>query len=116
MLHGMGRQPHWPLEDVRRLAAEDRLALTLSACDVFESRVDARGWIRELIATLRPENFAHSIQLAVHTADIYGAYSVGHGWYLKFTMTRGTDGLAVLVISCHPVEHPLETLRGTIAP
>jgi hypothetical protein len=102
--------------DVQRLAAEDRLALTLSACDAFISRLGARRWIKDLIATLRPEDFAHSVQLEVHRADVYGVYNDGCGWYVKLTMTKDTDGLVVLVISCHLVERPLKTLKRTILP
>ncbi len=112
----MRPKPHWPLTDVRRLAAEDRLALTLSACDAFPSRMVAGVWIKDLIATLRPEHFAHSVQLEVHRADVYGIFKDGCGWYVKLSMAKDADGLAVLVISCHPVERPLKTGKRTITP
>lgn len=54
------------------------------------------------------------MQLEAHVADIYGVIVEGCGWYIKLTVERDARGALVLVISCHPVEYPLMTGRGTI--
>ncbi len=98
------------------MAAEDRLALTLSASAAFVTPMVARTWVKDLIAALRLEHFAHSVQLEVHRADVYGIFRDGIGWYVKLTLTKDAAGSVVLMISCHPVEWPLKTGKRTIAP
>ena len=109
-------RPHWPLAEIRSLAAKERLVLTHAACDHFSTRTDALDWIHGVIAELRVQDYAHSVQLEVHTADVYGVVVEGFGWYIKLTITSDACGKLALVISCHPVERPLMTRLGTIEP
>ncbi len=109
-------RPNWLLAEIRSLAAEERLILTHAACDHFPTRTEALDWIHGVIAELRPQDFAHSTQLEVHTADVYGVVAGNRGWYLKLTVENDARGRLVLVISCHPVERPLMTRLGVIEP
>jgi hypothetical protein len=110
------RQPHWSLAEIRGLAARERLVLTHAACDYFSTRSEALDWIHGVIAELRVADFAHSVELEVHTADVYGVVVDGCGWYLKLTLEMDAHEKLVLVISCHPVEYSLVTRGGTIEP
>ncbi len=112
----MTPRPHWPLAEIQRLAAEERLILTHAAGDDFPTRTEALDWIHGVITELQPVDFAHSVQLQVHAADVYGVVGESCGWYIKLTVERDARGALVLVISCHAVEYPLVTRRGTIEP
>ncbi len=112
----MTERPHWSLAEIRKLAARERLVLTHAACDHFSTRGEALDWIHGVVADLRTENFAYTVKLEVHTADVYGLVVDGCGWYLKLTLEKDARGELVLVISCHPVEYPLVTRGGTIEP
>ncbi len=102
------------MTDVQILASEDRLALTRTVYDLFFTREEAVRWIREVIVDLRLADFAHTAELDVHVADVYGFLVGDHGWYLKLTVAEDGDGSSVLVISGHPLERPLKTRGGWI--
>ncbi len=112
----MSTRPHWSLAEIRSLAANERLLLTHAACDHFPTRVEALDWVHGVIAELRAVDFAHSVQLEEHIADVYGVVVDDRGWYLKLTVDRDARGKLVLVISCHPVEYTLTTRLGRIEP
>ncbi len=92
------------------------MVLMRTVYDVFSTRVEALRWVRGVIADLRPADFAHTVELEVHVADVYGFVVGDNGWYLKLTMTEDADGSFVLVISCHPLQYPLSTQGGRISP
>jgi len=106
----------WDLEQIQDLAAQERLVLTQAASSCFSTFTEALDWVHGTIAELRLGDFAHSVQLQTHAADVYGIVAEERGWYLKLTVDQDAHGALVLVISCHPLEHPLSTLRGTIGP
>lgn len=112
----MSKRPHWSLAEIRSLAANERLLLTHAACDYFPTRTEALDWAHGVVAELRPADFAHSVQLEVHIADVYGVVVDGCGWYLKLTVDSDARGALVLLISCHPVEYTLTTRLGSIEP
>jgi gentisate 1,2-dioxygenase len=109
-------QPLWKLDLVQELAAQERLFLTRAASTCFPTFNEALDWVHAAIAELEPGHFAHSVQLHTHRADVYGFVAEGCGWYLKLTVEKDSREEFVLVISCHPLEHPILTLRGTIGP
>ncbi len=112
----MTKRPHWSLAEIRSLAAQERLLLTHAACDYFPTRTEALDWIHGVIAELRAVDFAHSVELRAHLADVYGVVVDNCGWYIKLTVDSDAHGKLVLVISCHPVEYPLMTRLGEIEP
>ena len=109
-------QPLWELALVQELAAQERLLLTQAASSCFSTFIEAVDWVHGAIADLQPGDFSHSVQLHTHAADVYGFVSEGCGWYLKLAVEQDSQGALVLVISCHPLEYPISTLRGTIGP
>ncbi len=109
-------RPRWSLTEVQMLAAEDRVVLTRTVYDLFSTRVEALRWVREVIADLRLADFAHTVDLEVHMADVYGFIVGDDGWYLKLTITEDDDDSFALVISCHPLAYPLNTQGGCISP
>ncbi len=110
------QRPRWPLAEIQSLAAEERLVLTHAACDYFPTRTEALDWIHGVLAELRAQDFAHSVQLEIHTADVYGVVVDNRGWYLKITVDSDARGRLLLVISCHPIERSLMTRLGVIEP
>lgn len=109
-------QPLWKLELVQELAVQERLLLTQAASSCFSTFTEALDWVHGAVAELQPGDFAHSVQPHTHAADVYGFVAEGCGWYLKLTIEEDARGALVLVISCHPLEYSILTLRGTIGP
>ena len=67
-----------------------------------------------MIASLTIGSFAETVQLGLDEADVYGVKREGRGWYVKLTVREESD--LVVVISFHPLEHRLQTNKGTVLP
>ena len=112
------RQPRWPLEEVKAVAAT-RNGLLLKktrALDFFATPKAAYARARQVISQLTVDRFSRSEQLQFDEwFDIYGVEIDGAGWMLKFTIDESQP--QVIVISLHPLERgPLQTNRGLVKP
>ena len=76
----MRTRSRWSLAEIQALAARERLVLTHAACDHFSTRTEAFDWTHAVLAGLQPQDFAHSAELEVHVADVYGVVVDGCGW------------------------------------
>jgi hypothetical protein len=111
------KQPHWDLDEVKRLAAEpDGLWVQVGRAVSFFGG-DARAALaaaRDEIARLSLRSFCETQRLTWDTADIYGFRRAdGAGWYMKLYIDQETQ---VTVISFHPLERPIRTNGGWIRP
>lgn len=98
------------------MVADDEFFCALeSAVAYFGTPDEAREAVQKAVATLDESNFAETLKLSKHVADIYGVDSDDGGWYLKLTVID-TDGPEVLIISFHPLEHPIKTNGGLVSP
>ena len=112
----MPSRPRWSLTQIKQLAADDHLLLTRRGCEYFETGAQAILEVKRLIANLTLGDFSQTAQLAKHLADIYGIKRDGAGWYLKLTVIEADKDETLLVISFHPLEHPLQTRGGKVSP
>jgi len=113
---GVHSKPRWPLAQVKTLAAEGRLLVTQRVCDVFPTQSEALLVVSNVLSELRLADFAYSAVLARHVADVYGVVVEGAGWYLKFSVGEDAEARAVVVISFHLLDRPLETRGGMVMP
>jgi len=91
--------------------AKDGLEILWSrAAQFFASRTEALVAARAILAGITNKDFARTIALAHDIANEYGVRWAGAGWYLKLTIDETVP--EVVVISLHPLEHPLRTNRG----
>lgn len=109
------KKPHWDLERVKGLAANDRLVLSRTrALNFFEADETAVATAKDVLAGLSADRFAHTL-LQPAKCDVYGVQIAGAGWYLKLTIDpQLPEGL--IVISLHPLEKPLRTNTGMVKP
>lgn len=56
-------------------------------------------------------NFCHTLH-QVDICDVYGVVLDGAGWYLKVTVQNPT----LIVVSLHPLMHPIRTNGGEVKP
>ena len=64
-------------------------------------------------AALRPGDYAYTLRMPNgQVQDVYGMLIKADGWYLKIEihMDDGQPG----IVSCHPAEHDVVTLLGTV--
>lgn len=111
------KAPHWDLARVQQLAAQPNglFVQVTRAAAFFGSMHEALGELREVIHRLTFQDFAETQQLTWDTADVYGIRMAdGSGWYLKITIDEEIPEL--VVISCHPLAHPLRTNGGVVKP
>ena len=108
--------PRWDLSKVKAIAAtaDGLRVLKTRALDSFPDRQTAYAAARSMISNLTIGNFAETVQLSLDEADVYGVKLTGRGWYVKLTVREGRD--LVVVISFHPLEHRLQTNKGTVLP
>ena len=108
--------PRWDLVTVKALAASPGglQVLKTRAIDSFPDRRTAYAAARSMIAALALGNFAETVRLGLDEADVYGVKIDGRGWYVKLTVREEND--LVVVISFHPLEHRLQTNKGTVLP
>ncbi|MGD0838999.1 MAG: type II toxin-antitoxin system MqsR family toxin [Polyangia bacterium] len=109
------RTPHWPLERVKTLAAEGKLFIQRArALQFFPDRGAAMEAAQDVIANLTRRSFAETKTQTYDTCDVYGVRWQDEGWYLKICIDETEP--EVVVISFHPLEHPLRTNGGTLEP
>lgn len=109
------RVPHWPLPQVKELAADGRIFIQRTRALAFFDTLNAAMVVaREVIDGLSEMSFAHSTQMTWDVADVYGVRLKEHGWYLKIAIDEAEPELAV--ISFHPLERPLKTNGGVVQP
>lgn len=110
--------PAYDLAEVQRQATAARTIVTFfdeKSLDVVSEILDldlpaAKVWIFRLLAQLTPENYAETLAAKAPPADVYGVFSEGRGWYVKFSFRHGR----LHVNSCHPPTDPLRTRTETI--
>ncbi len=113
---GKKNRPHWSLTVIRRMVAQDEFFCAFgSAVAYFATPGEAREAVQEAVAALEETNFAETVKLSTHVADVYGVPRDEGGWYLKLTIID-EDGPEVLVISFHPLERPIKTNGGLVSP
>ena len=111
----MAPTPHWSLERVKELAAQEKVFIQRTrALDSFDSLKTAFAAIRDVLLNLSEENFSHTVQLTWDVADVYGVVFREAGWYLKLCIDEAEPEVAV--ISFHRLERPLRTRSGVVAP
>jgi hypothetical protein len=113
IMHPM--KPYWPLERVKAIAAESgRLQVKRGrAANFFSSMGDALACARETILALSERNYAVTKHQA-DVCDVYGVKIEGDGWYLKLCIDESAP--TVVVVSLHPLDHPIRTRGGLINP
>ena len=73
----MGRRnrPHWSLTVIKRMVADDEFFCALeSAVAYFGTPDEARAAVQDTVATLHESNFAETVKLSKHVADISMAW------------------------------------------
>lgn len=85
--------------------ATETVAATLGLDDVR-----ARTFVLALVCRLTPGNYAGPFDAMKPPADVYGIFSDGWGWYLKFSLRHGR----LHIHSCHPPTDPLRTRTETV--
>ena len=111
------KAPYWDLARVQALAAQPQglFVQVTRAAAFFGSPSEALATLRTVIAQLTWKDFAETQQLTWDTADVYGIRMAdASGWYLKITVDEEIP--EVVVISCHPLAHPLRTNGGVVKP
>jgi hypothetical protein len=107
--------PHWPLSQVKQLAAEGKLFVQRTrALDFFSSLKEALTVARKVLVELELPSFAYTEKLTYDLADVYGVRIEDGGWYLKLTIDEQVPEVAI--ISLHPLERPLKTRGGVVKP
>lgn len=105
------KQPHWTLDEVKKLATEGKMLLSKTKAEsFFPNPAVAMAKAKTVIAELAVSQFAESLH-QTDICDVYGVKFDDKGWYLKLTI----DGLLV-VVSLHPLERPLKTNSGLVQP
>lgn len=109
------RQPYWPLEEVQKLAAGGTIWVQQTrAVAFFPTRREAIRSAIEVVSRLTVEDFAETRTLSQDTCDVYGVILGEGGWYLKLCIDEDIPEL--VIVSLHPLEHPISTNRGTVQP
>lgn len=76
---------------------------------------DVLSFILNLVAKLKPEDFAHTQLMPLEVGkplygDVYGKLVNGQVWFIKLTFE---DGVTTVVMSCHHAHHePLVLANG----
>lgn len=73
----------------------------------------ARAFARQAVLQLQPGDYAYTLAMPNgQVQDVYGVLINFDGWYLKIEihMDDGQPG----IVSCHPAEHDIITIRGTV--
>lgn len=75
---------------------------------------EAREHVKVAVLSLEAGDYSHTLRTPNgQVQDVYGRLIQGEGWYLKIEiqMHDGEPG----IVSCHPAEHDLSTVRGTVS-
>jgi hypothetical protein len=73
----------------------------------------ARAFARQAVLSLQPGDYAYTLAMPNgQVQDVYGVLVNAGGWYLKIEihMDDGQPG----IVSCHPAEYDIITIRGTV--
>ena len=110
-----GGAPRWRLDKVKALVAEGKFeVLYKRAAAFFETRHDARAAAEAFIRAVELRHYAGTKPLGIGECDEYAMPVNGAGWYLKITIDESMPG--VVVVSLHPLEHPIRTRGGEVKP
>lgn len=104
------KKPHFSLPDVKATMQRiDGLYLTKTKAEAsFPSHAQALAAARAMIAGLTEKDFVETKQQNPDACDVYAVVIGTRGWYIKLTLLPEQ----VLLISFHPLEHPIRTARG----
>lgn len=96
-------RPRYPLDEVKRLAADRRLMIAGRPRRFILNRygiTNISGFVSTLIAAIEPENFRKSDELRIESgvfADIYsGVHFEGEEWYVKLYIDGGETCVVIL--------------------
>jgi hypothetical protein len=110
--------PLYDLNEVQRQARTCPNIVVVSGPNATEivmgtmgfGHVEARAFVFSLLCRLTLGNYAGPFSVMAPPADVYGLFSDGWGWYLKFSLRHGR----LHVHSCHPPVAPLVTQTETV--
>jgi len=111
--------PQYPLKEVLEklptaIAGDFKAIRVVSAfVEGASGTMAAKRYIREIVAALRPEDFAHTKVMSWDppaTVDVYGITYKEQNWYVKLRI----DGGKLYIISCHPPEEDLRLRSGGV--
>jgi len=108
------KTPHWSLATVKAVAARDsglRFSLT-RALRFFPTRAACLRAARTTVAALTQRDFVETLQQNPDLCDVYAVQREGNGWYVKLTLIEEPAGEVVMLLSLHPLEHPIQTASG----
>ena len=109
------KEPHWPLDEVKRLAAAGTIWVQKTrAAAFFPTTREAVEVATEIALTLDVGAFSCTQELTHDVADVYGIVRDGDGWFLKLCID--VEAPELLIISLHPLERPLVTNAGVVKP
>ena len=109
------KDPHWPLGEVKRLAAAGQIWVQKTRAAVFfPTTREAVQVATEIALSLDVGAFSSTQELTHDVADVYGIVRDGKGWFLKLCIDVEVPEL--LIISLHPLERPLVTNAGVVKP
>jgi hypothetical protein len=109
------KTPHWSLDHVKMLVANDKLFIQRTrALAFFEDRAAATVAVKKVVSDLTQRSFHGTEVQTYDTCDVYGVRWEGDGWYLKICVDEAMPEVAVL--SFHPLERPLRTNGGMVNP
>jgi hypothetical protein len=109
------KTPHWSLDLVKTLVADDKVFIQRTrALAFFEDREAAKEAVKKVFSTLTLRSYAETKIQTYDTCDVYGVRWEGDGWYLKLCVDETMP--EVVVVSFHPLEHPLRTKGGMVNP
>jgi hypothetical protein len=118
-----GRRPHFKLAEVKVVASsQDGIVLSRTRARIFfATPVEAIESAARMFAELREDAFVETKHQNPDICDIYvyepdppiaarvaGSDTLCRAWYVKFTLLPEE----VLLVSFHPLEHPIRTARG----
>jgi hypothetical protein len=112
--------PQYPLKEVLdklpTAIVDDFRGIRIVSALVEEAggTLAAKRYVREIVAALRPEDFAHTKVMSnwvpPATVDVYGSTYKERNWYVKLRINGGN----LYIISCHPPEEDLHLRSGGV--
>jgi hypothetical protein len=124
--------PFFSLTRCVQAAREGRLGLGKSRCrdlllPLLEESLRCDAFALAVVEALGPGDFSKNVILsggekydeyAIRLSpDILDSFGLVHeSWYVKFTIRAGTWGEETYCLSLHPLEHPMECLKGRLVP
>lgn len=111
-------KPTYDLAKVQSLVSQAIIGQTVvrgtkATCGI-ETEREVKGYIRDCIRTLRPDNFAYAEwQSYDHDSfwyDIYGLENDDGSWFIKFRLSE--DRLTIA--SCHAPKRDIKCINGEV--